>query len=460
MSVLAVLASIKIWKYKKASPITHARFNLIGCVTRCSLSLNVSNLVPEQPIVVSPTLAATIGLAEAVMLQSLAELIKHRGQQRATDSSLRWLLLADDELTGLFPFWSFAECQQTRSSLENLGVIRLERAQSAQGAQEKAASWIAIDEQPVSSPVLTSSAAKTSQPATQSATQPRQQAQPAGMPVSDRPSIQSNPTSNQGIQGTAAIPESRNSAHLIPVDWQPDANWIRLAKQHAIPDEFIHSLVPEFVSYWRDRGQARFSWGNAFYKHVLKEWRHEQTRKGAHELASTMSPQWQPSLDALEILENAGISGSFIEDAIAEFVLYWRERGVVHGAWNTKFIEHIRRQWAKYTASFGRDDTPRPILDGWQPSADCFEILQLAEIDEEYARSKVPEFVMYWKDSGQAKASWNTVFLQFIKQDWARRLKQVGNDETTYGEDQTLTGSNQQKIREKFERIADRSWAD
>jgi hypothetical protein len=67
---------------------------------------------------------------------------------------------------------------------------------------------------------------------------------------------------------------------------------------------------------------------------------------------------------------------------------------------------------------------------------------------------------MYWKDSGQAKASWNTVFLQFIKQDWARRLKQVGNDETIYGEDKTLAGSNQQKIREKFERIADRSWAD
>ncbi len=408
----------------------------------------MSNLVPEQPIVVSPTLAATIGLAEAVMLQSLAELIKHRGQQRATDSSLRWLLLEDSELSGLFPFWSLTECQQIRSSLENLGIIRLERSRSTQGAREKAASWIAIDEQPVSNSVLTNSVSKQAQP------------QPTRMPVPDRPSAQSNPITDPGIQGAAAIPESRNSAHLIPVDWQPDANWIRLAKQHAIPDEFIHSLVSEFVSYWRDRGQARFSWGNAFYKHVLKEWRHEQTRKGAHELASTMSPQWQPSLDALEILENAGISGSFIEDAVAEFVLYWRERGVVHGAWNTKFIEHIRRQWAKYTASFGRDDTPRPILDGWQPSADCFEILQLAEIDEEYARSRVPEFVMYWKDSGQAKASWNTVFLQFIKQDWARRLKQVGNDETVYGEDKTLAGSNQQKIREKFERIADRSWAD
>ncbi|MEC7125636.1 MAG: DnaT-like ssDNA-binding domain-containing protein, partial [Pseudomonadota bacterium] len=105
------------------------------------------------------------------------------------------------------------------------------------------------------------------------------------------------------------------------------------------------------------------------------------------------------------------------------------------------------------------DDTPRPIANGWQPSEDCFEILQLAEIDEAYARRKVPEFVLYWKDSEQVKASWNTVFLQFIKQDWARRLKQGGHDEKLYGEDQTIAGTQQQKIREKFERIADRSWA-
>ena len=44
--------------------------------------VSVSKLVPEQPLVISPTLAATIGLGEAVMLQVLAELIRHRGQQR------------------------------------------------------------------------------------------------------------------------------------------------------------------------------------------------------------------------------------------------------------------------------------------------------------------------------------------------------------------------------------------
>ena len=360
------------------------------------------------------------------MLQVLAELIRHRGQLRHSDSGLRWLCLEERELHRLFPFWDKKESLEYRQSLQNLGVLKLEHVSDVQSV------WIAIDD----------------------GGEAIAQAKPLPPETTYRPKVK------LALPVSERLGTGSNAAKPIPDDWQPEENWIRLARQHAIPEDFIRSLIPEFVNYWRDRGQARFSWGNAFYKHVLKEWRHEQTRKGALELASTMSPQWLPSADALEILGNVGISHSFIEDAIPEFVLYWRERGVVHGAWNTKFIEHIRRQWAKYTASFGLDDTPRPIADGWQPSADCFEILQLAEIDEAYARSKVPEFVLYWRDSEQVKASWNTVFLQFIKQGWARRLKQGGHDEKLYGEDQTIAESQQQKIREKFERIADRSWAD
>lgn len=370
-----------------------------------------SAVIPENPIVISPTLAATIGLDEAVLLQVLALLIKHRGQTRE-GSELRWLLLDNAELSSELPFWDATQIEKVQSSLQSLGILKIQS-----GTDGKR--YLAVDD--------TRHRGKQSTP----------------QPVA-----------------SSSRKQAQSSAGRIPADWTPDENWIRLCKQHAIPDEFIQSLVPEFVSYWQDRGQARFSWGNAFYKHVLKEWRQEQTRQGAFELASTMSPDWRPSQDALDILDRAGISPGFVEDAVAEFVLYWRERGVVHGAWNTKFIEHIRRQWAKFTASFGTDDTPRPIAANWQPSADCYEILQLAEIDEDYARSKIPEFVMYWRDSQQAKASWNTVFLQFIKQDWARRLKSLESGQSINAEDQTAGGTSQQRIKERFQRIADRSWAE
>ncbi|MEX2132243.1 MAG: DnaT-like ssDNA-binding domain-containing protein, partial [Pseudohongiellaceae bacterium] len=215
-----------------------------------------------------------------------------------------------------------------------------------------------------------------------------------------------------------------------------------------------------------------FSWGNKFSKHALREWRHEQSRQGAVELTQTMTADWWPSSDALEILENADINRAFIEDAVPEFILYWRERDAQAGAWNTKFVDHIRRQWARFSASFGLDDVPRPIAENWGPSAECFDILQLAEIDEDYARGRIPEFILYWKDSGQARASWNTVFLQFIKQDWARRLQTLRETDAGQAElagntghaghtkDRQFAGASQQRLKEKFQRFTDRSWAE
>lgn len=381
-----------------------------------------SSLLPERPLLISPTLASTIGLEEAVMLQVLAELINNRETlRRQTNRSLEWIELNDEDLQKAFPFWATVDIRRVQSSLQNLGLIVIDP-----NTDSNRSSFFAIDE-------VSSSSSSSSSSSRSVATEPK--------------------ISSSSAQGSGA-------ATLIQANWQPDQTWIRQCKQHNIPEQFILAAVPEFVNYWRDRGQARFSWGNAFYKHVLKEWRNEQTRQGAHELSSEMSAQWQPSEDAVGILEISGINLSFIEDAVPEFVLYWRERGIVNGAWNSKFIEHIRRQWAKFSASFGYDDTPKPIQANWQPSADCYEILQLAEIDEEYARSKIPEFVMYWKDSQQVKASWNTVFLQFIKQDWARQLKQLETADIAHAENQTLVGSSQQKIKERFQRIADRSWAE
>lgn len=369
------------------------------------------------------------------MLQVLAELIHGKEIcQRASNPSLDWATLSDNALQTAFPFWATVDIQRVQNSLQNLGLIVVDPI------AESRCSFYAIDDPSNES---TGFSVASIQPA------------PSQQPDTSRAAA---PISAPPIP-TPAMPSS-GSASLIEPNWQPSLDWIKKCQQHNVPEQFVHALIPEFVSYWRDRGQARFSWGNAFYKHVLKEWRNEQTRKGAFELATEMSATWRPSEDAVGILEISGINSSFIEDAIPEFVLYWRERGMVNGAWNTKFIEHIRRQWAKFSASFGYDDTPKAIHANWQPSNDCFEILQLAEIDEEYARGKIPEFVLYWKDSQQVKSSWNTVFLQFIKQDWARQLKQIESAELGYAENQSLAGSSQQRVKERFKRIADRSWAE
>ncbi len=381
-----------------------------------------SSLVPERPLIISPTLAATIGLEEAVLLHVLTELMAHRPIREK--DRLRWVELSQQDLCDALPFWAFIDIKRVQKSLLDLGLILLDPSTS-----DAQTNYFAVN-------------------------QPREQEQDSRAIASSNTGPRVNP------QAAAEMATPAQGASFIPANWQPSQDWIKQCKQQNIPEEFVQQLVSGFVMYWRDRKQARFSWGNAFYKHVLREWRSEQTRRGLSELDTEMSAQWWPSDDALSILENAGISSTFIEDAIPEFVLYWRERGASNGAWNTRFIEHIRRQWGKYSASIQHDTQPRRIAEDWQPAPECFDILNMAEIDEEFARQKVSEFVLYWRDTNQVHASWNTRYLQFIKYQWARRLEESRNMSVIHAEDKSFAGKGKQDLGASFQRFTDRSWAD
>lgn len=410
-----------------------------------------STLIPERPLLISPTLAATIGLEEAVMLHVLSELIATRrlSSSGAGSREGRWIDLDESGLQAALPFWTPIDIRRVQASLRELGLLSVEAMPgSSAGKLQRLSINDGEDERKLSEESRASQAASH----TADAASPRQ-----GLPVYSQP-----PVSPAGSGG------SGSAATLIAANWQPESTWIKQCQQHNIPEEFLREKLPEFVQYWRDRGQARFSWGNAFYKHVLKLWREEQTRRGAFEQASEMSASWRPSPQALSILHNSGVNPHFIEDAIPEFVLYWEERGRNSaGPWNTKFIEHVRRQWARYTAMQGFDDTPRPILANWTPSADFYETLQLAEIDVDFANARVAEFVLYWRDSQQAKASWNTTFLQFVKAEWARKLQrdaqQPSRGMSTRGgqnaENRRDGSAGTSSVAERLRQLDDRSWA-
>src|SRR5690606_39032128 len=164
------------------------------------------------------------------------------------------------------------------------------------------------------------------------------------------------------------------SANRIAPNWQPDRELLRRIGEHNIPETFAWEQLPEFVTYWRERGEISHAWGARFLKHVLHQWRETETREArqlreqreASETAFLQPDQdiamhrdWRPSRDALEVLvKHAGISRAFVEDAIPEFVLYWQERGDVGRTWNSKFIQHVKRQWLRYNSALERDTEP------------------------------------------------------------------------------------------------------
>jgi hypothetical protein len=352
-----------------------------------------SSLIPERPLLISPTLAATIGLDEAVLLHVLSELLLQHPplfrQQR------RWAELDSETLYRALPFWSPDMIRRVQHSLQALGLLLSEAVPGKPELQ-----LFAIN-QPDTGPA------------------PRQ---PVTAPASP-------------------FQSASGSATLIPDNWQPDQALYQQCLQRGIPHEFVAQAVPAFVSYWRERRKTQYSWHNSFLKWVVGDWEKQRSIQGTRNLETTMQPGWQPGHEALDILEQAGINASFVEDAIPEFVLYWRERGVSSDAWNTRFIAHVRRQWQHYTHAMENDNTPRPITADFEPSPAVFDILAMANIDASFARTQIKPFILYWQDRNELHPSWNTRFLQHVKYQWGQQL-QSG------------------QARPLLEKLGDRSWAE
>ncbi len=349
-----------------------------------------TSLIPERPLLISPTLAATIGLHEAVLLHVIGELLlQHPAQYR---QQRRWGEIGTGTLATALPFWQQGDIRRVQHNLQELGLLLVEPAGNSQ------AQWFAIN-----------------QPDPQSAA----------------PSTQPKPAVNP-------FQSSAGTATTIPPNWQPDATLYQQCQQRTIPRDFVNREVLAFVLYYRERQKIQYSWNHSFLGWVVAAWEKQRSAQGAKELETGMAQGWLPDQEAVDILEHAGISRTFIEDALPEFILYWRERGNVSNAWSSRFIAHVRRQWDRYTNALENDTTPRPIPPDFVPSPACLEVLALAGIDPDFALARVKEFILYWQDRKEAHGSWNTRFWQHVKYQWGQQ-------------------SGQQPILDK---LTDRSWAE
>lgn len=376
----------------------------------------MSSLIPEKPLLVSPSLAATIGLEEACMLSLLSEVATYRYAAGG------WLELDEALLSKLMPFWTDYDIQRISKNLKDKGIILLGSAPYTSSRRLQ----VAFNEGEIITPAQT----------------------PVAPPIA--------------------------SANLIAPNWQPDQELLRRIAEHNIPEPFIRQQIPEFITYWRERGEISHSWGAKFLKHVLHQWREYQTGLARQQrdegndflrrdLEVAMHGHWRPSKDALEVLvKHANISLAFVEDAIPEFVLYWQERGEVSRTWNSKFIQHVKRQWVRYNSALEHDSEPRRIPENWQPGADVFDVLRLANIDLEFAKRQVPEFLLFWRESNQVYSSWNTKFLQHVKYHWAKQhaLTTVNSQQVnSHAGQQHSTSTRSTRDRSLVEDLTDRSWA-
>ncbi|MAY39445.1 MULTISPECIES: DnaT-like ssDNA-binding domain-containing protein [Spongiibacter] len=369
----------------------------------------------ERPLLVSPTLAATIGLECALLYQLLIEwqpLLEARPRQGQD-----WYLLDRERLQAQLPFWQPRDIDRIFQQLHDQGLIIIGSALISNARNLRLAF-----------------------PGREAAPSTSAQQAPASPPAT-APSRASSPVPGK---------------QCISADWQPDPAALEYLQRFSrIPSTFIDACLPEFIAHYRESGEARSSWSSTFSQFVSRRWKKQQYQEIEQAREQVLDNDWRPSQDAWEILLRDGISQHFIEDALPEFILYWRERGTADSNWNSRFLQHIRLQWARYTNAVSHEQAFVPISSQWQPSPEVFEILQMAKIDTDFARRQIPEFILYWRDSGQPQRSWNTKFLQHVKYRWAHSHqldKHDARQQQAPGAGQAATGF--------IAKHTDRSWAD
>lgn len=392
----------------------------------------------DKSIALSTTLAATIGLEQAVLLTVLND--------AAAVQQGQWPSIATPVLRQQLPFWDDTTIRRVLNNLSAQGLIRV------QGAPYP------------DHDVLVFGFDNPAQP--QASSKP---------PAAD--AAQSNAAHHTAH--TAATPNRAGAAQKHPRQpalhsrWQPEESTLQRLAQRGIPASFCWTQLDAFMIQGQEQGANNNDWNTRFFKYVSQQWvytqndaRRDQQRQERTAFnvlpddAQPMNTHWQPSADALQILHNAGIDPQFISDAIPEFVLYWQERGDAFKTWNSKFIQHVRQQWARFSASAEHSSLPTPMTEQWQPSADCYDILTLAHIDAEFAQRLVPEFVLYWRDAKQVHNSWNSRFLQHVKQQWGKRLAQLnaGESHVAAGASQSATQPGYATAEASIQRLKDTSW--
>ena len=235
-------------------------------------------------------------------------------------------------------------------------------------------------------------------------------------------------------------------------NWEPDAALIDQASEYGISKSFVLSQLDDFIHLHREKSDTSYSWGVKFLRFVIKKWRSQEISDIKQLKRKPIDQSWQPDEEAIEILTKAGISKEFIKNEIPEFILYWSEKGDVSDTWNSKFIGQVRRQWAKTQHLIDNSELPEPISSDWKPNQDFYEVLALTEIDKTFADSVLNEFILYWKETGQAHNSWNSKFFQHAKYQWQRQ-QGFNQSQPLNDVDRRIKSSWDLKTEEKTEEI-------
>lgn len=337
------------------------------------------SLIPDRQLTFSPDLAATIGLEEAILLQGLGELLSGRPQ------TSQCVALAEFERN--FPFWDAAKIKAILARLEALGIIHVQ-------SENQNADVIRISAVASPSPLAADRAGK--QPPSSQSTPKRpmdSDAQPPSKQPLDRHLLKTavrpwQPSEelldllhlSHGINRQFALsqlphfspattdqaPDNRFRQHVLSAwrrhqsqhpafeispppafdqNWRPSDDALDIMTGNGVDLEFIDSMRPEFILYWRERGGPPKEINSKFIGWVRQRWVRFQAGLGHSPEPRPMTGDWQPSEQVFEVLALSNIDRLYAEERLGEFRVFWCDSGDLQTSWNSKFLQHVKHQW-------------------------------------------------------------------------------------------------------------------
>ena len=315
------------------------------------ISMSSVSLIPDRQLTFSPELAETIGLEEAVLLQALGTLL---------DNNQGWTAVRMSQLQHTLSFWSVDHITRLLDKLVSLGILRQQAGDTADSlllstltdeppsataaagpsAQQKNAAWrpsAAIEEllnlNHGIPPQFIEQVAAQFVPAQgrEADTQFRQFVLGRW-----REQQQSQTPQPSAFEISTPLPFGR--------DWVPSRDALDILSQAGIDIVFAESVRAEFILYWSERGGPPKEVNSRFVEHVRRRWLKHTSQMHHSTEPTRIARNWQPDPSVYETLALAGIEENHARALLPEFVMYWLDSNEVHISWNSKFLQHVKRQ--------------------------------------------------------------------------------------------------------------------
>ncbi|MDA7582514.1 DnaT-like ssDNA-binding domain-containing protein [Luminiphilus sp.] len=301
--------------------------------------------IPERYCTFSSQLAATIGLEEAVLLQGLGNQLSTQKDQQSTISITA---LVDE-----FPFWDTVKIGQLLQRIVDLGIL------PARPSSSDPLVWVTTDNAPIqSAPERVTSTWAPSEH------------------LIDLLNLNHGLTRKFTLEqlttfdrtGDIRTLEARFRHHVLarwrqqqkhPAftiseprrfdnAWEPSADAKEILVRTEMPEDFLESIRPEFILYWKERGGAPKDVNSKFIQFARQRWVRHANSLQHSTVPERLDPTWKPNAAVYETLELSDISAQYIDSVLNEFIVYWVDSNEVHTSWNAKFLQHVKYQWQRH----------------------------------------------------------------------------------------------------------------